>query len=178
MLARTALGQPLPVALLLMLVSVLGYSSLPVFVFRAGGFDSPFLFNFLWRVFMLSVILLFLLVFHRSLLLSPSCWREVRRQLWDWRILVLSVSYTVRVTPNRLVASKHSFTWGRPCGGSDLLLSSGFRTGHCRESSGPPCPDCFTDSPGHCLAVLDGIPSVARCLYLRGRFSVRLVLGW
>ena len=93
MLVRTALGQPLLVALLLMVASVLGYSSLPVFVFRAGGFDSPFLFNFLWRVFMLSGVLVLLLVFHRGLLLSPSCWREVRRRLWDWRILVLSVSY-------------------------------------------------------------------------------------
>ena len=69
MLVRTALG--LPIALLLMVASVLGYSSLPVFVFRAGGFDSPFLFNFLWRVFMLSGVLVLLLVFRRWLLLSP-----------------------------------------------------------------------------------------------------------
>ena len=77
-----------------MVASVLGYSSLPVFVFRAGGFDSPFLFNFLWRVFMLSGILVLLLVFHCGLLLTPSCWQmSFGARSWDWRVVVLSVSY-------------------------------------------------------------------------------------
>ena len=77
----------------LMLLAITCYAVIPLGVAQLGGAQNPFEFNAAWRTGIILGFGAFMTLRYPNLFLNPRVWALIIPNLWDWRILAVTLAY-------------------------------------------------------------------------------------